>query len=133
MNVLQVVDGPGNFVEPTIVSGLSHDDPLVLRESFVPVLYVLKLEGDLDRAISYNNEVDQGLTSSVFTKDLSNVFRWLGWAMYLLAEVLAAAVIAFARARESSHSRLTKIYSCFGRYWLIKGEILKKLQYFKIR
>jgi len=78
MNVLQVVDGPGNFVEPTIVSGLSHDDPLVLRESFVPVLYVLKLEGDLDRAISYNNEVDQGLTSSVFTKDLSNVFRWLG-------------------------------------------------------
>nr|XP_002126064.1 alpha-aminoadipic semialdehyde dehydrogenase [Ciona intestinalis] len=73
-----VMDGPGNFVEPTIVTGLTHDCPLVLEESFVPVLYVLKLEGDLDSAIQWNNEVDQGLTSSVFTQSLSNIFKWIG-------------------------------------------------------
>nr|CAB3219603.1 alpha-aminoadipic semialdehyde dehydrogenase [Phallusia mammillata] len=74
----KVLDGPGNFVQPTIVSGLTHDSLLVLRESFVPILYVLKLNGDFDEAIGYNNEVDQGLTSSVFTQNLSNIFKWLG-------------------------------------------------------
>jgi len=51
---------------------------VVLKESFVPVLYVLKFSGDLDEAISWNNEVDQGLTSSVFTQNLSSLFRWMG-------------------------------------------------------
>ena len=33
---------------------------------------------DFDEAISWNNEVDQGLTSSVFTRSLDKVFKWLG-------------------------------------------------------
>lgn len=74
----QLLESPGNYVEPTIVSGLAHDCPLVLRESFVPVLYVIKLEGGLDEAIAINNEVEQGLSSSLFTRDLGNVFKWIG-------------------------------------------------------
>ena len=35
-------------------------------------------QGDIDEAIAWNNEVDQGLTSSLFTTSLENVFRWLG-------------------------------------------------------
>ena len=35
-------------------------------------------QGDIDEAIAWNNEVDQGLTSSLFTTNLENVFRWLG-------------------------------------------------------
>jgi len=74
----EVLDRPGNFVQPTIVSGLQHDSTIVHTESFVPVLYVLKMEGDLDEAIRWNNEVEQGLTSSIFTKNLGNIFRWMG-------------------------------------------------------
>lgn len=74
----KVLDGPGNFVEPTIISGLEHDSNIVHTESFVPVLYVLRMEGDLDEAIRWNNEVEQGLTSSIFTKNLSNIFKWMG-------------------------------------------------------
>lgn len=76
--MFQVLDGPGNFVEPTIISGLEHDSNIVHTESFVPVLYVLRMEGDLDEAIRWNNEVEQGLTSSIFTKNLSNIFKWMG-------------------------------------------------------
>lgn len=38
----QVIDGPGNYVEPTIVTGLPHDTPVVHRETFAPIVYVLK-------------------------------------------------------------------------------------------
>ena len=33
---------------------------------------------NLDEAIQWNNEVPQGLSSSIFTRDVSNVFKWLG-------------------------------------------------------
>jgi len=67
----------GNFVEPTIVSGLAHDSPVVHRETFAPIVYILKCDS-LDQGIAFNNEVEQGLSSSIFTKDLGNVFKWLG-------------------------------------------------------
>ena len=39
---LQVLDRPGNFVEPTIVSGLAHDAEIVHKETFAPIVFVLK-------------------------------------------------------------------------------------------
>ncbi|XP_065836240.1 alpha-aminoadipic semialdehyde dehydrogenase-like [Oscarella lobularis] len=73
----KVIDRPGFYVEPTIVTGLDHGHPMVQRETFVPILYVLKFK-DLEEAIEWNCEVDQGLTSSLFTKDVGQIFRWLG-------------------------------------------------------
>ena len=32
----------GNFVEPTIVTGLAHDAQIVHHETFAPILYILK-------------------------------------------------------------------------------------------
>lgn len=31
-----------------------------------------------EEAFAWNNEVKQGLSSSIFTKDLGRIFRWLG-------------------------------------------------------
>ncbi len=39
----KVVDGPGNFVEATIVE-ISPDAPIVKTELFVPILYVMKFK-----------------------------------------------------------------------------------------
>ena len=36
------MERPGNFVEPTIISGLSHEAEVVHRETFAPIVYVLK-------------------------------------------------------------------------------------------
>ena len=76
------MDRPGNYVEPTIISGLKHDDPIVHKESFVPVLYVIEMEeGTLEEGVRWNNEVDQGLTSALFTQNVGNIFHWMGWVM----------------------------------------------------
>jgi len=71
------VDAPGFFVHPTIVSGLKHNADIVLKETFAPVLYVLKCSS-FEEAVQWNNEVEQGLSSSLFTKDLEKICRWMG-------------------------------------------------------
>ncbi|XP_044262045.1 putative aldehyde dehydrogenase family 7 member A1 homolog [Tribolium madens] len=71
------IEGPGFFVQPTIVTGLKHDNPLVHSECFAPIVYVLKTES-VDEATSWNNEVPQGLSSSIFTQSVENIFKWIG-------------------------------------------------------
>uniref|UniRef100_A0A8B9QTC7 aldehyde dehydrogenase (NAD(+)) n=1 Tax=Apteryx owenii TaxID=8824 RepID=A0A8B9QTC7_APTOW len=72
-----VINRPGNYVEPTIVTGLPHNAPIVHTETFAPILYVLKFKVE-EEVFTWNNEVKQGLSSSIFTKDLGRIFRWLG-------------------------------------------------------
>uniref|UniRef100_A0A915CHL6 aldehyde dehydrogenase (NAD(+)) n=2 Tax=Parascaris univalens TaxID=6257 RepID=A0A915CHL6_PARUN len=67
----------GNYVMPTIVTGLENSAEVVQRETFAPILYVIKVAG-LDEAIKVNNAVSQGLSSSLFTRDVRNVFKWIG-------------------------------------------------------
>ncbi|XP_048382930.1 alpha-aminoadipic semialdehyde dehydrogenase [Stegostoma tigrinum] len=72
-----VINRPGNYVEPTIVTGLPHDASIVHTETFAPILYVLKFKSEVE-VFAWNNEVKQGLSSSIFTKDVGRMFRWMG-------------------------------------------------------
>jgi aldehyde dehydrogenase family 7 protein A1 len=72
----KIIPGEGNFVEPTIIE-IQHDAPIVKQELFVPILYIIKIQ-NLDQAIEYNNEVPQGLSSSIFTSNQATVFKWTG-------------------------------------------------------
>lgn len=69
-----VISRSGFFVEPTIVSNLPHDAEIIQTETFAPIVYVLKAKS-LDEAIKWNNEVKQGLSSALFTQNLSSVFQ----------------------------------------------------------
>lgn len=72
-------DGIGNFVEPAIVE-IQHslaEESVVQQEVFAPILYVMKVD-NLQEAIDANNSVRQGLSSSLFTQDLSNMFHFYG-------------------------------------------------------
>ncbi|XP_012590964.1 alpha-aminoadipic semialdehyde dehydrogenase isoform X3 [Microcebus murinus] len=73
----KVMDRPGNYVEPTIVTGLAHDASIAHTETFAPILYIFKFKNE-EEVFAWNNEVKQGLSSSIFTKDLGRIFRWLG-------------------------------------------------------
>lgn len=73
----ETVDRPGFFVEPTILTNLPHDSPMIQKETFAPIVYVLKTKS-LEEAIQWNNEVKQGLSSAVFTSNVSSVFEWIG-------------------------------------------------------
>jgi len=72
----KVLEREGYFVEPTLVA-INHDAPIVKTELFVPILYAMKFK-TLDEAIAWNNEVPQGLSSSLFTNHQENIFRWTG-------------------------------------------------------
>lgn len=72
----KVIEGDGNYVEPTIVE-IDKDADIVKHETFAPVVYVFKFK-DLDEAIRYNNNVPQGLSSSLITSNIRNYFQWIG-------------------------------------------------------
>jgi len=71
-----VLDRPGNFVEPTLIR-ISPDAEVVKNEAFVPISYIMEYS-DLQDAIKQNNGVAQGLSSSLFTNNVENVFKWVG-------------------------------------------------------
>ncbi|XP_020297921.1 putative aldehyde dehydrogenase family 7 member A1 homolog isoform X1 [Pseudomyrmex gracilis] len=71
------IERPGFYVEPTIISGLSIETEVVQQETFAPIVYILDVN-DLDEAINLNNCVEQGLSSSLFTKSIKNIFEWIG-------------------------------------------------------
>ncbi|ORY72399.1 succinate-semialdehyde dehydrogenase, partial [Leucosporidium creatinivorum] len=69
----------GNWVEPTIVKVANggRGFKMMQEETFAPILYVSTFE-TLEEAIELNNGVAQGLSSALFTQDLSNAFKWIG-------------------------------------------------------
>src|SRR5690606_37054565 len=73
------IDRPGNFVLPTIITGLANDAEVVQTETFAPILYVMKYR-ELEDAIAMQNDVPQGLSSSIFTNNLKAAERFLSAA-----------------------------------------------------
>ena len=63
------------FAAPTLVR-MPRQTPIVLEETFAPILYLLEYE-TLDEAISMHNEVPQGLSSGLFTTNLLTAERFL--------------------------------------------------------
>jgi aldehyde dehydrogenase (NAD+) len=58
----------GTYVTPCICE-VQHDYPLVREEIFAPILFMIPYD-TLEEAVSYHNEVPQGLSSAIFTNDL---------------------------------------------------------------
>ena len=56
------------YVRPAIVEMPAQTGP-VKDETFAPILYIIKYN-DFDEALALNNDVPQGLSSSIFTNDL---------------------------------------------------------------
>jgi aldehyde dehydrogenase (NAD+) len=56
------------YVRPALIE-MPRQADIVERETFAPILYVMKYE-TLDDAIALHNDVPQGLASSIFTTDL---------------------------------------------------------------
>ena len=71
---VDAVEG-GFYVRPALVE-MPAQEGVVLKETFAPILYVLRYSG-LDEAIAMNNSVSQGLSSSIFTNDLKDSERFL--------------------------------------------------------
>ncbi len=68
----------GTYVTPCICEA-RHDYPIVREETFAPIVYMIPYES-LEDAIRYNNSVPQGLSSAIFTGDLSESELFLSHA-----------------------------------------------------
>jgi aldehyde dehydrogenase (NAD+) len=62
------------YVRPAIVA-MPGQTEIVRTETFAPLLYVMSYD-DFDEAIAINNDVPQGLSSSVFTHDVREAERF---------------------------------------------------------
>ena len=66
----------GYYVEPTIFAGVSAEMRIAKEEIFGPVLTVFRAK-DLKEAIDISNSVEFGLSSSVYTKDISKAYEYI--------------------------------------------------------
>ena len=65
---VQVGGGDACYVRPALVE-MPAQAEVVRRETFAPILYVMRYT-DLSQAIAQQNDVPQGLSSSIFTNDV---------------------------------------------------------------
>lgn len=59
----------GCYVEPTLAA-VSASCLIVQEETFAPILYLIRYSGGVEEAIAIQNNVRQGLSSSIFTTDM---------------------------------------------------------------
>jgi aldehyde dehydrogenase (NAD+) len=74
------LDGPGFesgcYVKPALVEAKSNL-PVAQEETFAPILYLMKYTGEIEDAIQIQNNVKQGLSSSVFTQNFREAEKFL--------------------------------------------------------
>jgi aldehyde dehydrogenase (NAD+) len=74
--IVRGVPSGGIYVQPAIIE-IDSTAPIVQRETFAPILYVIRY-ADFAEAIAIQNSVPQGLASAVFTRDLQEAEQFCG-------------------------------------------------------
>lgn len=69
----------GCYVKPAIAEA-DNSFQIVQDETFAPILYLLKYEGEVENAIAIQNGVVQGLSSAIMTNNLREAERFLSAA-----------------------------------------------------
>lgn len=75
----KVIDRPGLYVEPCLITEAQIDWDCVQHETFAPIVFVLTYE-TLEEAIALHNGVAQGLGSGIHSTNLKNIETFLSAA-----------------------------------------------------
>ena len=71
------MEGPGNFYEPTVITGVDLNAPIAQEEFFGPVALLFPFDSE-DQAVELANANDYGLGGTVFTTDNAKAERVVG-------------------------------------------------------
>ncbi|MFK5926288.1 MAG: aldehyde dehydrogenase family protein [Desulfuromusa sp.] len=66
----------GCYVNPAVVEAKNSYE-IVQEETFAPILYLIRYQGDVENAIALHNGVVQGLSSAIFTQNLLEAEEFL--------------------------------------------------------
>ena len=66
----------GCYVKPAIIE-IDHSADIVQNETFAPILYLISYSGGVENAIEIQNEVRQGLSSSIISNNLQEAETFL--------------------------------------------------------
>ena len=66
----------GCYVTPALIE-VNKQYPIVKTETFGPILYLIKYSGPVTNAIAFQNDVPQGLSSSIFTQNIHQAEEFL--------------------------------------------------------
>jgi len=64
----------GNFIAPTVFDEMTPDMRIAQEEIFGPVTGIIRTD-DVEEAIRIANSVQYGLSASIYTHDITNVFK----------------------------------------------------------
>ena len=68
--------GSACYVKPAVAL-IGHDAPIVHRETFAPILYIMQYKGKIEEAIAIQNDVKQGLSSSIMSLNMRETETFL--------------------------------------------------------
>jgi aldehyde dehydrogenase (NAD+) len=67
----EILEGPefasGCYIRPALVEA-RNQMPIVQQETFAPILYVIRYNGEVEAGIAIQNDVPQGLSSALFSR-----------------------------------------------------------------
>jgi len=104
----ETIDGPGWFVQPTALTGLTPDMRIYREEVFGPVASFFRA-ADIDEAIAIANDSSFGLSSSVWTKDAAEQQRFAddleSGMVYVNAMTISYFDLPFGGVKRSGYGR----------------------------
>lgn len=102
------IDRPGSFMQPTILSHITRDNPAFDEEFFGPVALFFRV-ADADAAVALANDSSFGLGGSVFTRDIAEgqaIARRIETGMVFVNQpTWTAADLPFGGIKQSGYGR----------------------------
>ncbi|GAA1795199.1 MULTISPECIES: NAD-dependent succinate-semialdehyde dehydrogenase [Leucobacter] len=104
----EIIDGPGNFFQPTVIDKLSPQAAIMREEIFGPVLGIIRFSTE-DEAVEIANNTEYGLVSYVFTENIARGHRMIekleSGMMGLNTGIVSNAAAPFGGVKQSGLGR----------------------------